>query len=689
MPYLRRSPAAGLTVLTILLSAPADADSTPAPEATSAAEWPQYRGQERDGVSRVSGLARGWGEAGPARVFKRSLGAGFSGMAVAGGRVFTLAAPAEAEELFCLDVASGATLWSRPLGERFTNELGDGPRSTPTVVGDTVYAVSSRMRLVAVAVADGTPRWERDLVETFGGKVPRFGFAPSPLVVGDLLVLEAGGGPGKGVAALDRKTGEVRWTALDGGAGSSSALLAKIGGVDQILFHRPTEVVALSLDGQVLWRHPSAPDAIVMPLVLPEGRVFVSTATMEKGGVLVEVSKTADGFSTRELWSQFRLRNHFNTAVHLDGVIYGFDNATLRAVDAATGELRWAARGYGKGSLVAGDGLLFVLGDDGLLALVEASPEAYRELGRVQALGGRSWTSPTLAGHLLVVRDHDEIAAFDVRRGGAAVAAPASSAVPATRPRALPATGEATVETVVERYTTARGGLEAWRRAVGMRLEGVWATFSEPVPFVWVRRRGEPDHYRLEHRMLGYPFLRGRDEGGLWWQTLVLDAPQPVPPGIPEYLPQLEWEALFEPPLLAWWEKGLRVELVGAGEVDGKPTVDLRVTWPGSGEEAGRSQLWHLDPETGLELTVDDIVVDATQGPGSFNRRTFFGDFRPVEGLVLPHRVSMEFGARLEEIEVERVEVLPELPAAAVARPVVAPEEKPAGEKGDEQAEGS
>lgn len=659
-------------------------------------DWPQYRGVEGAGVARGVELAPSWPEGGPPEVFRRPIGSGFAGVAAVGGRLYTMAAEGDQEVLLALDAANGETAWQVPLGERFVSDLGDGPRATPTVVGDTVYAVSAKVRLVAVATADGSVRWSRDFPAELGAAVPRFGFSPSPLVLGDLLILEVGGSAeGQAIVALDRHTGETRWTADSGPAGAGTPILVELAGVPQLVFHRRPDLVSLSLDGEVLWRHPSALDAIVMPVALAGDRLFVSSATMGRGGVMLRVAKGDAGWQVSEEWVQGRMRNHFNTAVHWDGVLYGFDNATLRAVDAADGTLLWAARGFGKGSVLAADGKLVVYGDDGTLALVDASREAYVERGRFQATEGRSWTSPTLAGNLLVVRDHDEIAAFDVSPAAvpAAAALAAGVATAPVRPAATPAPAvelPESAEAVAERYATARGGLATWRAVEALRLRGTWATFSVVHPFVLLRQRAAGgDLYRVEHEFLGGPFLRGRDADGLWWQTAALGAPEAGPIGIEAYVPHLEREAALEPALLGWRDKGIRLELLGGGEVDGRTTVDLRLTFPQpeGAEGEPRSEVWHLDPVTALEVAVDSRVADYTQGQDPFDRRTYYGDFRPVPtgdgdaAIVIPFEVSHEFGARLEEIAVESVEVDPALPEGAFTRPPAPPEAATAAEE--------
>lgn len=381
-----------------------------------ASDWPQYRGPARAGVVDEPELLAAWSDGGPRELWRRPVGTGYSAVTAAGERLYTMEADGEAEAVLCLDAATGETLWRVVVGNFVQAELRDGgPRSTPAVDGGTVYAASSQAKLVALAAADGSLRWERDLQEW--GPVPRFGYAVSPLVDGGLVILEVGKpGEGPGVAAFDQRTGELRWTALDGPAGYSSPIVAEIAGVRQYVFSRSQEVVALSTAGELLWRHATERrSAIPMPVFLAPDRIFVATADDAFGGRVIRVVREGGAFRTEEVWQERLMRNHFNTSVLVDGHLYGFDNGTFRCLDAATGERLWAQRGFGKGSLIASGDLLFVLGDGGTLALVRASPEGYGELGRVQASQGRAWTAPTLANGRIYVRDFDELVSFDVR----------------------------------------------------------------------------------------------------------------------------------------------------------------------------------------------------------------------------------------------------------------------------------
>ena len=381
------------------------------------ADWPQYRGPQRQGTVDATGLAASWPEGGPRVAWRRPIGAGYSAVAGVGRHLYTMEASGDEEAVLALEAATGETAWRVPLGPFVEAELGDGgPRSTPAVAGGVVIAVSSQARMVALAAADGRLLWEKDLTEW--GAVPRFGYSMSPLVDGDLVIVESGERQKEpGVLAFDLATGELRWSALQGPTGYTSPVVTTIGGVRQYVFARFTEVVALSTGGEVLWRHEVAPHAAIpMPVLVGAGRIFVSSSEDTFGSLLIEVTHDGEAYRVEELWSQRLMRNHFNTSVAVGGHLYGFDNGTLRCLDAANGERRWAKRGFGKGSLVAAGEWLFVLGDGGLVARVHADPDRYTESGRMQlTAGGRAWTEPSLVDGRLLVRDFDEIVSLELR----------------------------------------------------------------------------------------------------------------------------------------------------------------------------------------------------------------------------------------------------------------------------------
>lgn len=403
---------------------------------SGAAEWSQFRGPRRSGVAAETGLLRSWPEAGPREVWRRPVGEGYSGIAVAGDRLCTLFAIGEEEFLACSRVEDGEELWRLPIGGAFRDQFGTGPRSTPAVDDGMVYGLGGKGRLVAASAVTGEVVWELELTEKFGFygpemnpaapppgtvRLPAFGYSTSPLVEGDLLIFEAGTGNGKSCVALDKKTGETRWTALEEpGITYSSPMAVTLGGRRQILALRPSELVSLTLEGEVYWRRPWSM-TVAQPVVVPPDKVFLSTTEIAggqgiPGALVLRVGAGGEQAATETLWESRIIRNYAAASVLWEESIYGFDNATLRCINAASGEPQWAKRGLGRGSLVAADGLLFVWSDQGELTLVEASPEAYRQTGQVRVFeDGRTWTPPALAAGKLYLRGHAELVCLDVK----------------------------------------------------------------------------------------------------------------------------------------------------------------------------------------------------------------------------------------------------------------------------------
>ncbi|MGD8375348.1 MAG: PQQ-like beta-propeller repeat protein [Acidobacteriota bacterium] len=391
----------------------------PAAAEPSSTDWPQFRGIHRNGISAETGLLEEWPEGGPAEVWRIPIGQGFSGIAVVGDRLYTMfAATAEAPSEFAaaFDARTGKELWRTPVGKRFDDQFGNGPRSTPTVHGDTVFVMSSRGNVAALDRETGNLRWGLDLGQAFGSKIPRWGFSPSALVDGEKVILEAGAPDGKSYVALDRGTGKVLWTTGETQSmGYSSPLAVEIGGQRQYVGVVPYRLRALDPSGKEIWSQDwPRGETIAMPVFVPPDRIFLSGAE-GVGAHLLQIEVEEGKARAQEVWSEPSFRNHFSSSVVDGDHIYGFDNATLKCIGLADASLAWAKRGFGKGSLIAADGHLYILADNGKLMLVRATPEAYREVGSVQALEGRSWTSPTLSGGRIYLRNLSEMVAYDVK----------------------------------------------------------------------------------------------------------------------------------------------------------------------------------------------------------------------------------------------------------------------------------
>ena len=387
-------------------------------------EWSQYRGPNRDGIALSNTPIKPWPSDGqPHLVWKRPLGEGFSAIVIAGELIITAFAEDETEFVAGFAKATGEEVWRTALGPRFVEEMGNGPRATPTLDGDLAYILDSTGGLFCVNGKSGKQIWKVSLTEEFKILRPRRGFSTSPLILGETLIIH-GGGENSAFIGLDKKTGKTIWQTGDSIAGHSSPFTAVINNVEQSIFtisrlvekdgERKVldEAVSVSSSGEVLWRGPSLPQIIAMPVFVPPNKVFISSS-VENGCLLIQV--LADG-TVDTAWQNKEMRNHFNSSLCYKGHIYGFSSSTLKCLVAETAERKWSKRGFGKGSLIVADDKLLVLSDRGKLAMIEADPDGYNELAQAQVLDSKSWTSPSLSDGKLYLRNHKEMACYDLTK---------------------------------------------------------------------------------------------------------------------------------------------------------------------------------------------------------------------------------------------------------------------------------
>ncbi|HEV8202713.1 MAG TPA: PQQ-binding-like beta-propeller repeat protein [Pyrinomonadaceae bacterium] len=384
--------------------------------AQSAADWPQWRGPNRDGVSKETGLLKQWPAEGPPLVWKASgAGGGYSSFSVANGKLYTMGLRGEREYVVAFDVATGKEAWSTPHGRAFRNDRGDGPRGTPTIDGDRVYALGGSGDLTVLDARTGKIVWTKNVLREFGGSNITWGISESPLVLGDKVLVNAGG-PGASIVALNKANGALIWKSQSDKAGYSSAIPVEVNGTTQVVFFTAERAVGLDAkDGRLLWEYgrPANNVANVATPIARANRVFISSDYGTGGGV-VEIK--ADN-KAQEIWFTKDMRNHHSSSVLIGDYLYGFSSAILTAIRFDTGEIAWRDRSVGKGSLVYADGNLYCFSENGVVGLVEATPTGYKEKGRFRLAQGNlpTWTHPVVVGGRLYLRDQDTIYAYDVR----------------------------------------------------------------------------------------------------------------------------------------------------------------------------------------------------------------------------------------------------------------------------------
>jgi outer membrane protein assembly factor BamB len=383
----------------------------------AAAEWPGFRGPERDGVVHGVRVETDWSLSPPVELWRRSVGPGWSSFGVRGDLIYTQEQRGEDEVVSCYRLDTGEPVWRHRDEARFWESNGGaGPRATPTVAGDVVYSFGGTGILNALGALDGRVLWSRDVAAETGAAVPMWGFSASPLVVDRLVVVAAAGQ----LAAFDRSTGDPRWTGR-AGSGYSSPHRVTIDGVAQILLLNGAGATSVApADGAVLWEHAWPGEPIVQPTLVPGGDLLVSTAglTGSLGTRRLSVRRVAAGWTLEERWTSNRLKPYFNDYVVHDGHAYGFDGAILACIDLDDGSRSWKGGRYGHGQLVllAEQSLLLVLSEKGEVALVRATPDAYEELARMKAIEGKTWNHPVVVGELLLVRNGAEMVAFRLPR---------------------------------------------------------------------------------------------------------------------------------------------------------------------------------------------------------------------------------------------------------------------------------
>jgi outer membrane protein assembly factor BamB len=388
-------------------------------------DWPQWQGPDRTAVSRESGLLKSWPKEGPHLLWKiPGLGEGFSTPSVAGGRIFTMGNRGNTEYVIALNEKDGKELWATEVGPVRANGGGyPGPRCTPAVDGNVVYALGLNGDLVCLDVAKGKERWRKNLPKDFEGSVGGWGYSESPLVDGNKLIVTPGGKKAT-LAALDKTNGETLWTAQvpDGDqAQYSSTIAANFGNQREYIQFMNRGVVAVSAkDGKFLWRYnkPANGTANCSTPIYSAGRVFAASG-YGIGGGQVKLSRTSNGVKADEVYFTKDMKNHHGGMVLVNGYLYGSNEGELVCLEFKTGKVMWREHRPGKGSIAYADGRLYYRNEGGPIILLEANPRKYVEHGRFDQpnrSGRPAWPHPIIANGKLYIRDQDLLLCYDVKK---------------------------------------------------------------------------------------------------------------------------------------------------------------------------------------------------------------------------------------------------------------------------------
>ena len=389
---------------------PAALPTAPAPVETGAG-WPGFRGPARDSVIRGVRIATDWSQSPPVERWRRPIGPGWSSFAVAGNLLYTQEQRGGDEVVACYSVSTGKPVWRHRDATRFFESNGGaGPRATPTLSDGRVYTLGATGIVNALDAGNGAVVWSRKLASDTGSKVPVWGFAGSPLVVDDVVIVAAGGQ----LVAYDLGSGNPRWRGPAGGTGYSSPQLLTIDGVAQILLLSGTGATSVApASGTPLWEHRWPGFPIVQPALTGDGDILISAGS-GSGTRRIGVAHGPGGWSVEERWTSKGLKPYFNDFVVHKGHAFGFDDNILACIDLKDGTRKWKGGRYGNGQLVLlpEQDLLLVLSEEGELALVGATTDQFTELARFRAIEGKTWNHPVLAGDVLLVRNGQEMAAF-------------------------------------------------------------------------------------------------------------------------------------------------------------------------------------------------------------------------------------------------------------------------------------
>ncbi|HUE73973.1 MAG TPA: PQQ-binding-like beta-propeller repeat protein [Pirellulaceae bacterium] len=394
-----------------------------------AADWPQWRGPNRDGISQEKGLLQEWPQEGPKLLWQvKDLGDGYSTPAVVGDRLYVISNKGmDDERVQCLSVADGKEIWSVRIGNVGKNEGPQypGSRSTPTVDGELLYALGSDGDLACLEIESGKERWKKSLRSDFAGQPGKWAYAESPLVDGDVLVCTPGGAKAT-IVALDKTSGETIWASKipEGDqAAYASVIAVEVGGTKQYVQFLEKGLVGVDAkSGKFLWRYEktvqTSPANIPTPVASGS---FVYSSTGRGGGGLVELKADGTAVTAEQVYFDAQLPTSIGGSVLLDGNLYGTNTKGLMCVDFATGDIKWQELGVGAGSVCYADGRLYVHGEDGDVALVEVSGEGYREQGRFtppnQPDRGprmKAWAYPVVSNGRLYFRDQGMLWCYDV-----------------------------------------------------------------------------------------------------------------------------------------------------------------------------------------------------------------------------------------------------------------------------------
>lgn len=407
---------------------PAAAASPGAPNAGAPAEtasahasknyWTDFRGPRRDGRYDEMNIQTNWPSNGLTPIWKQPIGVGYASFVIADGRAYTIEQRRGQEVVTAYDIATGREQWKQGWNAVYSDSTGDGPRATPTWDNGRLYALGATGELRCLDAKTGAVVWGRNILSENSANNLQWAQSASPLIVDDNVIALPGGGGGKSVVAYNKMTGAPVWKSQDDIQAYVSPMLVTLGGRRQILVVSSYRAFGLApQNGALLWAHTWDTDMginVSQPIVVDNNRFFISSG-YGKGAALIELTANGNNFTTKTVWENINMKNKFNSSVLHEGHVYGLDEGILSCVDVNTGTRKWKGGRYGYGQVILASGHLIVMSEAGELALVKASPDQYSEVAKFKALEGKTWNYPAIAGGTLLVRNANEMAAYNLR----------------------------------------------------------------------------------------------------------------------------------------------------------------------------------------------------------------------------------------------------------------------------------
>ena len=391
-------------------------------------DWPQWRGPNRDGHSPDKGLLKEWPTDGPALAWKATgLGIGYTNVTVVGNRIFAMGDKDDASQVIAINLADGSQLWTAKVGKAGAPGWGGfaGPRCTPTIDGDLVFAVGQYGEVACLDAASGKEIWRKDYIKDFGGELPEWGFCGMPLVDGKQVILAPGGKRGD-LVALDKKTGELIWQSADFAESIhySSPIVAEIGGVRQYIQLTEQSVAGVAAsDGSLLWRAPRKGKVAVIPTPIVHDDCVYVCSGYDVGDNLFKIKAVDGKFTAEQVYADKAMKNQHGGVVLVGKYLFGYsDGKGWVCQDFETGKVIWAEKEkLGKGSITYADGMLYLREEagKGTMALIESTADGYQEKGRFDQpdrSDKNSWPHPVVIGGRLYLRDQDVLLYYDVRK---------------------------------------------------------------------------------------------------------------------------------------------------------------------------------------------------------------------------------------------------------------------------------